>query len=303
MSVYSNIKYVWQLNWNSSEYYGYQMSSEDVADLHLLDNDPNFEVPTKSINYITKQLASKFPNWFGIKIELENLMDTVLEVMPKYIPLRFTAKVPMNQRIVEFLQTRADQWRKVNSPKHHAYDQAAVSAAQTTQQITAENAMNLHGVGPKIYTRICKFLEDYKPLIVRIPVQKRQRESVQDQPNKRQRIIDEYFSVDSSVINKLSDGDTLYTREIPKNKVNMGIAQHLAKCHNDYSDKPHLKYAYENAIQAVCETDLDMRVWNKTRTPHVKYIGEVMGDVISEYYTNNIDDATWRRVKPIPFNY
>ena len=60
---------------------------------------------------------------------LESLMDAFLEILPAYVSWAPTAKLPENQLVVNFLQSRGDEYRAIGNPKFYAYDRVVTNLA------------------------------------------------------------------------------------------------------------------------------------------------------------------------------
>ncbi len=96
---------------------------------------------------------------------LETLMDSLLEVLPAYLPWTPTATLKENQPIVDFLQDRGNEYRAVGNPKFYAYDCVVNSIASITIPVTGINCVYVNGVGSQITRHIRNFLSRPSPEI------------------------------------------------------------------------------------------------------------------------------------------
>lgn len=90
---------------------------------------------------------------------LTQLKNSLLEVLPAFVEWYPQASFAINQKVLDFLMGRGNDYRKVNNPKFYAYDIAVENLAKANFQITAENCRYFKGVGPNISAHIKNFLE------------------------------------------------------------------------------------------------------------------------------------------------
>lgn len=85
---------------------------------------------------------------------LETAVDTLLVILPAYVPWKAFANIPENQSIVDMLQERGNRYRIINNPKFYAYDRAVDTICKTSIIVSTQNCKYLYGIGPQLSIHI-----------------------------------------------------------------------------------------------------------------------------------------------------
>lgn len=108
---------------------------------------------------------------------LETAVDTLLVILPAYVPWKALAIVPENQSIVDMLQDRGNCYRIINNPKFYAYDRAVDTICKTNIIVSAQNCKYLYGIGPQLSIHIKNHFEKIRK---DIPVSEEKQKSTVD---------------------------------------------------------------------------------------------------------------------------
>lgn len=209
----------------------------------------------------------------AIASSLESLMNSLLEVLPAYVPWVPVAKIVSNQPLLDYLQDRGNEYRMIGNPKFYAYDRVVNSIAVTTIPVSGSNCVYINGVGPRITQHIRDFLnKPTQPDDTSIPV------SESPKPELRTSLMD-------------ADEPELsinFIGELPAVKLeeNVQVARYLW---NSAHRQTCRTLAWRRAAVTICNSNhivedlVDILGTETTRT-QLPYIGEIMGDVIREFY-------------------
>jgi hypothetical protein len=263
---------------------------------------------------------------YRLKEIFSSILTTMLEVLPAYIQYVPQAKMAFNQPIVDFLHNRGNEYRITGNPKFYAYDRVVSNILVSDFKVTSANCIYLKGVGPRISHHIREFLnvENSPEMVeenhvenslemveenhvenslemveenhVENSIEMVEENNVENSPemveeNHVENSLEmvEENHVENSLVEE-NHVDTIFnSQELPNvyRVQNYPVAQYLwEKAHEFIADGFRAKsWAWLKACQTVCNSEYYMYEYleNLEQFP---YIGEIMADVIREFYAN-----------------
>jgi hypothetical protein len=247
---------------------------------------------------------------------LESLMDAFLEILPAYVSWVPTAKLPENQLVVNFLQTRGDEYRAIGNPKFYAYDRVVTTLANATIPVSATNCKYFKGVGPHISQHIIEFfsgnaaphvtpeeraaLTDNQVQCLYHDTEELQMESEDDEPQTESKDEEPQTESKDEEKDRTEPTDTELQphwtdRECPmlNRDENGPLAEYLWNTSLEFYAQRYRghAWAWRRAAETVYSTEhrvedhLDT-LDSETAWEHFPYIGVKMADVIREFYQN-----------------